>query len=678
MDKNEKNQPFDLEDILREFGSGEPVAQTPEEEADMPEPEITPETEESAAEPEGEAAPESGDDGEALVPEEQTPAQPQEDIPEDPMDQPEDAGQPQDSAPAEESEPESAPAGGSELGAGEIPPPRPIIFRSRLSELKRKLVAGPEKRYYDLTEVGLLKVHTAIFFCFLVVVLCAGGTALYKMGMVIPSRLKLMVFSQVLAMMVCTVLGCYVLMDGIRDLFTGRFSLNSMLFLTLGACAADAVMCLQEQRVPCCAAFCLEMTIALWNRSLRRTTEIGQMDTLRKATRLDGLVKQKDYHGSLSGILRTEGKLEHFMDNYAKRTGPERTLNIFALLSVLCCGGIAVMTGLRHGRSLAIQVLATSMLVAVPASAFVAHARPAAILQRRLHMVGSVICGWKGVKTLCGKAVFPLTDRDIFPLGSTKLNGVKFLEGFEPEEIIAYAASMIHTTGSGLSSVFTQLLKSRGGHLRTVTDPEVMDQGVRGNIQGHSVILGNQELMNAAQVAIPEGVSVAQAVYCAVDGQLAAVFAINYSRTKAAAAGLVTLGGYRKIRPLLLTRDFLVDAGLIKSKFGVRTKRYNAPTRAEREVLENTPVQEDLVAGALLTQVNLSAAAYAVTGAKALRVASRWGTALHIFAGLVGMLVMAALGYLGDLELLSPFNVLMYQIVWLFPGLLITEWTRTV
>ena len=38
---------------------------------------------------------------------------------------------------------------------GEYVPPQPIVFRprSRLHDLKRKLVAGPEKRYYDLSEL---------------------------------------------------------------------------------------------------------------------------------------------------------------------------------------------------------------------------------------------------------------------------------------------------------------------------------------------------------------------------------------------------------------------------------------------------------------------------------------------------------------------------------------------
>jgi hypothetical protein len=237
---------------------------------------------------------------------------------------------------------------------------------------------------------------------------------------------------------------------------------------------------------------------------------------------------------------------------------------------------------------------------------------------------------------------------------------------------------MMHVTESALDDVFAQLLKSRGGKLCTVTDPEIMDLGVKGIIQGHTVILGTQDLMAAAQVTIPEGASVAQAVYCAVDGKLAAVFAINYNRTKASAAGLVTLGSCRKIRPLVLSNNFLLTPELIKEKFKVRTKRIDFPQRDVRRELEEIQPSEELIAAALVTQRNLSSAAYAVTGAKTLRSTCRVGMVLHIVAGVVGMLIMYALAYLGELELLSPLNILMYQVVWMLPALLITEWTRTV
>lgn len=703
---------FTLDDIMQEFGSEEPESEVPqdqpEEETAATPPENPPAADQETAQPEDpeapaapEAAPEA--EPETAVPEEpeQAPAVGDDTIRLDdlshipapkwlstgdaePVEEEDDRStrvipvlELEEEPPQENSDAEQAPQT-FRMHTENIPTAQPIPFRSRLSELKRKLVAGPEKRYYDLTEVGLGWVQIAVFLNFLIVVLCAGGTGLYAMGMVMANRLRLMVFSQILAMMVSALLGCYVLMDGIADLFTGKFSLNSMLFLTLAACSADAVFCLQELRVPCCAAFSLEMTFALWNRSLRRSTEIGQMDTLRKASRLDGIVKVPGYFGSRDGILRTEGRVEDFMDNYAKRTGPERTLNIYALLSLLVCVGIAVLAGIRHDMSLAIQVFSTSMLVAVPASAFVSQSRPAAILQRRLHMVGTVICGWQGVKKLRGKASFPLRDRDLFPAGSIKLNGVKFFDDAEPEQTIAAAASLMAVGGGSLEPVFTQLRKSRNGRECPVEDFQAHNGGISGLVDGRSMLLGSAAFLQDQGVTVSPEAQIPQAVYCATDGQLTAVFAINYNRTKAAAAGLVTLNSYRKIRPLVLSRNFMIDSQLIREKFGLRTKRFDFPQRDILEELENITPDPELVSGALTTQGHLSSAAYAVSGARALTTSCRMGTAIHMFAGIVGMLIMAALAYLGDLELLSPANVLLYQAVWMVPGLLITEWTRTV
>ena len=706
---------FTLEDIMKEFGAVETDPETPVDSLGDTRvyPPVTPEVLEAhgaeTASPEetpegspGEPAEATAAEGqepaaEAASAPAQTPADPMESATqvftpvtlEDLLAQPEAAPVSEEEAvaeaaevPAEAEEPaeepaEAAPEEPVVLTAEQIPTPQPILFRSRLGELKRQLVAGPEKRYYDLTEIGLGRVQMAIFLCLLVAVLSAGSTVMYAMGTVPENRLRLMIFGQILSMMVSALLGCYLLMDGILDLFTGKFSLNTMLFLTLAACAADAVFCLEELRVPCCAAFSLEMTFALWNRSLRRSTEMGQMDTLRKAVRLDSLVKVKGYFGEDDGIVRTEGKLEDFMDNYSKSTGPEKVLHIYSLVGLLLCVGIAVLAGTRHGLSLAIQVFSAGMLVAVPAVAFVSQSRPAAILERRLHMVGTVLCGWQGVKTLRGKASFPLTDRDIFPLGSVKLNGVKFLGDMEPDQIIAAVASLMRANGGGLEPVLTQLLKSRNGFFYIPEDVQLLPTGVSGIIKDRKCLLGPKECMEEQGIEIPGNALVNQAIYFAADGQLQAVFALNYARTKASAGGLVSLHSCRKIRPMVLADNFMINATLIREKFGIRPKRYDFPDRELRADLAAFQPDPELTGAALTTQQNLSSAAYAVSGAKVLFTACRLGMWLSIFAGFVGLLIMAALAYLGDAQLLSPFNILLYQLVWVIPGLLFTEWTRT-
>ena len=51
---------------------------------------------------------------------------------------------------------------------------------------------------------------------------------------------------------------------------------------------------------------------------------------------------------------------------------------------------------------------------------------------------------------------------------------------------------------------------------------------------------------------------------------------------------------------------------------------------------------------------------------------------MHILAGVLGLLIMAAVAILGIWDLLTPANVLLYQLVWAIPGILVTEWTRSV
>ena len=146
------------------------------------------------------------------------------------------------------------------------PEPAPVVIdldpKARLRELKKKLIAGPEKRYYDLSELGLGKFQTSIFVNLLVVLLCAAVTTLYAMDMVPESRLRLVIFSQVLAMLVSAWLGCHQMLDGLGDLLKFRFTANTMLAVTFLSCCVDAVFCLEELRIPCCAAFCLVMTLA--------------------------------------------------------------------------------------------------------------------------------------------------------------------------------------------------------------------------------------------------------------------------------------------------------------------------------------------------------------------------------------------------------------------------------
>ena len=564
----------------------------------------------------------------------------------------------------------------------EYAPPQPIVFKpkSRLRELKRKLVAGPEKRYYDLSEIGFGKLQLAIFVSFLVVALTCTTTVLYAMDKVPADRLKLMIFLQFLAMLLSALLGSFQLVEGVCDVFRLRFSFNTMLVATFIVCCIDGVHCLEELRIPCCAAFSLQVMMSLWSAHNRRSAEIGQMDTMRKAVRLHSLVRRKKCFDGSDVLLRGEGEVEDFMDWYRKPSAQEKVLSVYVVLAMAGCGALGYLAAVRHNDpSFGIQVAAISLVAATPLTGFLAISRPMAILQKRLHRVGTVLCGWRGIKGLTGRAVFPIRHDDLFPAGNCRMNGLKFYGDRDPDEVVACAAAIIAADGGGLTPLFDQLLESRScPRYRVEGLRSYGGGGLGGEVHGEPVLVGVPSFLKEMGVEIPEGTRVNQAVYVAIDGELSGLFALTYVTDWIVGRGLHSLCAYHGLRPVMSTGDFMLTDSFIRSKFNVNTRRIGFPERSAREELYGLEPEKDAPGLALITEEGLASFAYAVTGAKALRRTWTLGTVLHILAGLVGLGIMGLLAWLGAKELLTPENVLLYELVWLVPGLLITEGTRFV
>ena len=563
---------------------------------------------------------------------------------------------------------------------GEYIPPEPIVFRprSRLSELKKKLVAGPERRYYALAEEGVGKYQVLIFLNMLVVALASVAVVLHQMELVQPERMRLLVFGELFAVLVSALLGSDRLMSGFINIFKGKFNLDSLLTVTFAVCVVDCMFCLQEVRVPFCAAFCLTMTFSLWAEFERRNTEMGQMDTMRKAIRLNRVAKAPDCFEGRPGFYVSDGQVEDFMDRYQEISRPEKLMNLYSLTALLAAACIGVAAGLRGGVSAGFQVGSIALMAAAPATAFICQTRPMSVLERRMHKLGVVLCGWSGVKAACGAGVVPLTDNDLFPGGSVKVNGVKFYSQRDPDDTVAYATALIEASGMGIANLFTQLLDSRyGRHYDAQNFRYYENGGIGGEVCGESVLVGSLSFLQEMGVELPEGARVSQAVYCAIDGELCGVFAMAFGKLKGVSAALGTLSGYRGLTPVLATGNFLLSESFIRAKFNANTRRFAFPSMAEREkILTWNPSAEDSSVCALTTQDGLAPVAFAITGARALRSAVNVGTWLHILCGVLGMLIVLLLSIVEGGALLTPANLLVLELIWAVPGLMVTEWTR--
>lgn len=559
--------------------------------------------------------------------------------------------------------------------------PNPIVFQppSRLKQLRKKLVIGPEHRYYELSELGLGKLQLAIIIMIACFLLTAAATAFFFLRPVPDNRVRFLVFSQVMGILVSALMGCYLIMEGIGDLFHGRFTPNTMLVVTLIACSVDAFFCLTSLELPFGAVFALETVMALWAAYEKRNTEMGEMDTMRRAVRLDAVTAASDYRGGRNGLILRDGEVEEFMDTYNLPSGPEKTQSVFCLIAFVLSLGVSAAAYFLHGMDYAVRVLAASLLCAFPATAFISLTRPKAILERRLHRIGSVICGWQGVKALRKDLIFPLSDTDLFPIGSVKLNGVKFFGQRNPDQVIGYAAALAEEQGSSLLPIFRQLRESRNCRQYSAGEFRFYDNGgIGGILNEEAVLMGSRGFMAEMHVDLPDRSPVENAIYMAIDNRLCAVFALTYTQNKSTAKGLSTLCSYRSLTPMVVGTDFVVGADLLTKKYRIRLKRMEFAPLSQRKELLSRPADPEAPALALVSRDTLSAKAFVVTGSRCLYRGTCTGLAVHILAGVLGLLIMAAVAILGIWDLLTPANVLLYQLVWAIPGILVTEWTRSV
>ncbi len=558
----------------------------------------------------------------------------------------------------------------------EEPPQAPIAFPpSRLHQLREKLEKGPQQRYAALGEKGLgrmragLVIHGVLFLAAVVMALLA-----YRAD---GLQLKLMTAGELVILLLSALVGCRRLLEGVEAIGRRSFRMESLLAVSFLVCFLDGLLCIGNEHLPFGSVFALQMLMAQWGEYQKRQTELSQLDTLRKASDLTAVVKNENYYKNQPAYQTAPGRLEDFMDHYREETGPEKALSNY-VLGVAALGAVlALLAAILHGPATGMRVYAAALLAAVPASTFVCIRRPAAILEKRMHKLGTVLCGWRGLENIETHGFYPLEHSDLLPANHVKLNGVRFYGERNVNTIVSYVAALMAADGGALAAPFEQLRASRNARVCRVEELTSYPDGIGGQIDGLSVIAGRAEFMENMGVVLPEGVRIPHAVYAAVNQSLCAVFAVSFTRSKSSAAGLRTLCDSHHVQPVLVDCDFLLTEPFLEQKLEVDAHRMIFPDCTTRMKLARKKPNEKAPAIALATRGGLAQRAYAVTGGAALRSAWRAGAAVHMLGGGIGFLAVAVLAVQGSLFLLTPYNLLLYGCVWMIPGLLMAEWTRS-
>jgi len=330
---------------------------------------------------------------------------------------------------------------------------------------------------------------------------------------------------------------------------------------------------------------------------------------------------------------------------------------VFALLAAL--GGMGnIWTAIHH--------FAGMTAVSASFTGLLAYGIPFSLLSRKLTKVGAALAGFGGAAEVSEATGVIITDNDVFPAGTLSLSGVKIIDKMNEEKVVTYSASIILASGCGLSEVFQDVLQKQKLSLLPVTDLACYEGGgIGAKVNGEEVIVGGASLMNLMGIRLPQNLNVKNAVFTAIGGELAGVFAINYTPLNSVKEALLSLL-HSKIHPLFAVRDFNVTPIMLQTKFQITTDKIDFLTYEERYNLSDLEPDPQGKPFAVITREGLGPLADVIVGGKRLKNAVVRNTILSIASSVIGLCLLLSFFWTGAAETASATNLFYYQGAWLF------------
>lgn len=369
------------------------------------------------------------------------------------------------------------------------------------------------------------------------------------------------------------------------------------------------------------------------------------------------------------------GTPEGFGSQIQMDDGAQRIYKVVCPVLILACVLLSAIAsvGVDKGENL-LWCLSATFTAASAMGGTLAYGRPFHKIARRLAQSGAALAGWPGMaESRRGDRVL-ITDWDLFPPGFVELNGIKVFGDFSVERVVAYTATLIRDSGSGLEKLFHDLLRAQGGIFRRADRMACYDGGgLSAVIRGDQVLVGSAAFMNLMEIELPQGLNVKNAVFCAINGELAGIFALSYSLPDAVFPSLSALLGER-VAPVLATRDFNVIPAMLRQRFKLAADKMDFPPIQRRRELSDPEQEHSNVLTAVLCREGLGPFADAVVGARRLRRCARVSALVSCFGSVLGILLSCYLTSVEAYLSLSPLNLLIYLVMWLLPVWFLTDW----
>lgn len=562
----------------------------------------------------------------------------------------------------------------------ELPPEAP----DRERKPRREKPLPPDTAPADLARrygkgLSLLRLRAVLVFL-LALPLLALALAPF-VGLSLPgalgTSLELRVWASGGLLAIAMLLGADVLIIGLVRLFLLKPGADTLVFFSCALTLTDAITQLQilpeRDTLPYCAAACLTLYFAMWGTySMRQGLRLSCRTAASAALPYLVTLDEEAWNGR-DAYAKWSGPIHGFGSQIQEEDGPQKAYRIAAPLLLLAAILFSLIASVGRDRpEHLIWCLSATCTASASFSGLLLFSRPYRALARRLATSGAALPGWSGAETV-GTCIL-LSDLDLFPPGLVSLNGIKVFGDFSVEKVVGVTATLIRDSGCGLDQLFHNLLRTQGAiYRRTEGFTRHEGGGLSAVVRGEVVLVGSASFMSLMEVSLPAGLNVRNAVFCAVEGELAGIFALNYTLHGSIPPALSALIGAH-VAPVLSTRDFNIIPAMMRQKFKLPVEKMDFPAVERRVQLSDPNRSHSPRIAAVLCREGVAPFSEAVVGARRLRAAVRVSTAIALLGAVVGLLLAFYLTYVASYSALSPAHLTVFLSAWLVPTVLISGW----
>ena len=329
----------------------------------------------------------------------------------------------------------------------------------------------------------------------------------------------------------------------------------------------------------------------------------------------------------------------------------------------------------RDGTEYFLHVFAAFFAAAAPFSALLAFSLPFSVVVKSARNLGAAIAGWGGADDICYTDGACLTDEDLFPPGTLEIYNPKLFSGETLDKAVRYTASVIIASGSGLSRIFSEILKSDNKSEYRVEDFSCAEGGIRGLIRGELVETGSAAFMNLNGVRVPDGANMKNAVYTAINKRLVIVFPIEYTPVNSVQSALISLLKWR-IRLFLAVRDFNVTPLMLTQKYKVSFEDIEIIGAKDSYAFSDANSGKEGRMTAVLVREGLGPYAEVLTGGRLLRSAALFAAILSVISAACGVFLIFYMCWAGAFLAATPGALLVFMLCMLVSVLLVCGYVK--